>query len=36
MGTRLSPVSCLNFHPHRVTMAAGFVDSTFTVYEQRR
>ncbi|XP_012221009.1 regulatory-associated protein of mTOR isoform X6 [Linepithema humile] len=36
MGTRLSPVSCLNFHPHRVTMAAGFVDSTFTVYEPRR
>ncbi|XP_019699169.1 regulatory-associated protein of mTOR isoform X1 [Harpegnathos saltator] len=36
MGTRISPVSCLNFHPHRVAFAAGFVDSTFTVYESRR
>ncbi|XP_020291270.1 regulatory-associated protein of mTOR isoform X2 [Pseudomyrmex gracilis] len=36
MGTRLSPVSCLSFHPYRVNMAAGFVDSTFSVYEQRR
>jgi hypothetical protein len=36
MGTRLSPVTCLNYHPYRVTMAAGFVDSTFTVYEPRR
>ncbi|XP_071567767.1 regulatory-associated protein of mTOR isoform X2 [Temnothorax nylanderi] len=36
MGTRLSPVSCLNFHPYRVSLAAGFVDSTFTVYEPRR
>ncbi|RLU18249.1 hypothetical protein DMN91_008605 [Ooceraea biroi] len=36
MGTRLSPVNCLSYHPYRVTMAAGFVDSTFTVYESRR
>ena len=38
MSTRIGPVSCLNFHPHRVVLAAGCVDSTVTAYasEHRR
>lgn len=38
MATRISSVSCLSFHPHRVILAAGCVDSTITAYasEQRR
>ncbi|KAK2586076.1 hypothetical protein KPH14_008365 [Odynerus spinipes] len=38
MGTRISPVSCLSFHPYRVILAAGCVDSTITAYasESRR
>ncbi|KAK9301643.1 hypothetical protein QLX08_006065 [Tetragonisca angustula] len=38
MATRISPVSCLSFHPYRVILAAGCVDSTITAYasEPRR
>ncbi|XP_011498096.1 PREDICTED: regulatory-associated protein of mTOR isoform X1 [Ceratosolen solmsi marchali] len=38
MSTRIGPVSCLNFHPHRVVLAAGCIDSTVTAYssEHRR
>ncbi|KZC07312.1 Regulatory-associated protein of mTOR [Dufourea novaeangliae] len=38
MATRISPVSCLSFHPYRVVLAAGCVDNTITAYasESRR
>ncbi|XP_012256997.1 regulatory-associated protein of mTOR isoform X2 [Athalia rosae] len=38
MGTRIGPVSCLRFHPHKVVLAAGCVDSSISVYssEPRR
>ncbi|XP_043280905.1 regulatory-associated protein of mTOR isoform X2 [Venturia canescens] len=38
MGTRIGPVGCLAFHPHRVILAAGCVDSSITVFaaEPRR
>lgn len=38
MATRISPVSCLSFHPYRVILAAGCVDNTITAYasESRR
>ncbi|XP_023246408.1 regulatory-associated protein of mTOR isoform X2 [Copidosoma floridanum] len=38
MSTRIGPVSCLNFHPYRVMLATGCVDSTITAYasEHRR
>ncbi|XP_046483288.1 regulatory-associated protein of mTOR isoform X4 [Neodiprion pinetum] len=38
MGTRIGPVSCLNFHPYRVVLAAGCMDSSVSVYasEPRR
>ncbi|XP_078048119.1 regulatory associated protein of MTOR complex 1 isoform X1 [Augochlora pura] len=38
MATRISPVSCLNFHPYRAVLAAGCVDNTITAYasESRR
>ncbi|XP_066593709.1 regulatory-associated protein of mTOR isoform X1 [Prorops nasuta] len=38
MGARISPVSCLTFHPYRVILASGCVDNTITAYtsETRR
>lgn len=38
MGTRIGPVGCLNFHPHRVILAAGCSDNSITAYasEPRR
>jgi regulator-associated protein of mTOR len=32
MGPRIGPVSCLAFHPHRVCLAAGSMDSSISVY----
>ncbi|GFG29093.1 hypothetical protein Cfor_00263 [Coptotermes formosanus] len=32
MGPRIGPVSCLAFHPHRVCLAAGSMDSSVSVY----
>ncbi|XP_063991237.1 regulatory-associated protein of mTOR isoform X1 [Diachasmimorpha longicaudata] len=38
MGTRIPPVGCLNFHPHRVILAAGCIDNSIAAYasEPRR
>lgn len=38
MGTRIGSVSCLQFHPYRVVLAAGCMDSYVSVYasEPRR
>ncbi|XP_012271870.1 regulatory-associated protein of mTOR isoform X2 [Orussus abietinus] len=38
MGTRIGSVSCLNFHPHRVVLGAGCLDSSISAYasEPRR
>ncbi|XP_015588597.1 regulatory-associated protein of mTOR isoform X3 [Cephus cinctus] len=38
MGTRIGLVSCLNFHPHRVLLAAGCADCSISAYasEPRR
>lgn len=38
MGHRIGPVSCLAFHPHKVTLAAGSIDCLLTIYclENRR
>ncbi|KAH0548367.1 regulatory-associated protein of mTOR isoform X1 [Cotesia glomerata] len=38
MSSRISPVSCLNFHPYRVILAAGCIDNSITTYaaEPRR
>lgn len=32
MGPRIGPVSCLAFHPYRVSLAAGSMDSSISVY----
>lgn len=32
MGPRIGPVRCLAYHPHRVCLAAGSVDSSISVY----
>ena len=32
MGPRIGQTSCLSFHPHKVSLAAGFVDNTVCVY----
>ncbi|XP_044734524.1 regulatory-associated protein of mTOR [Chrysoperla carnea] len=32
MGPRIGPVSCLTYHPHRVALAAGSMDSSVSVY----
>ncbi|XP_069683368.1 regulatory-associated protein of mTOR [Periplaneta americana] len=32
MGPRIGPVSCLAFHPYRVCLAAGSMDSSISVY----
>ncbi|XP_033214111.1 regulatory-associated protein of mTOR isoform X2 [Belonocnema kinseyi] len=38
MGPRIGSVNCLSFHPHRVVLAAGCLDSSITAYacEPRR
>lgn len=38
MGHRTGPVTCLNFHPHRVALAMGTSDCSVSVYclESRR
>nr|CAD7408267.1 unnamed protein product [Timema cristinae] len=32
MGPRIGPVSCLQFHPHRVCLAAGSMDNSISIY----
>lgn len=32
MSHRISSISCLSYHPHRMALAAGTSDSTVTVY----
>lgn len=32
MGSKLGQTSCLSFHPHKVSLAAGFVDNYVSVY----
>ncbi|XP_063708326.1 regulatory-associated protein of mTOR [Culicoides brevitarsis] len=32
MGPRVSPVNCLSFHKHKVSLASGFVDNTVAVF----
>lgn len=32
MGPKIGQTSCLSFHPHKVSIAAGFMDNTVSVY----
>jgi regulator-associated protein of mTOR len=32
MGQKISPVSCLTFHPYQVLLAAGATDALFSIY----
>lgn len=32
MGHRIGPVTCLNYHPHKVTLATGTLDCVVNVY----
>lgn len=32
MGARIGQSACLSFHPHKVSLAAGFLDQTVSVY----
>ncbi|XP_050315215.1 regulatory-associated protein of mTOR [Anthonomus grandis grandis] len=36
MGPKIGPVSCLNFHPHRVLLAAGTTDCYVSIYSLER
>lgn len=38
MGPRIGQTSCLSFHPHKISLAAGFVDNhvcVFTVQNEK-
>lgn len=36
LGQRIGPVSCLNFHPYNILLAAGALDTTVSVYADSR
>lgn len=36
MGQRIGPISCLEFHPHRVHLAAGSTDSFISIYSTEK
>ncbi|EDO47933.1 predicted protein [Nematostella vectensis] len=36
MGQRIGPVSCMEFHPHRVHLAAGSTDSFISIYSTEK